>query len=212
MSKLFTGYNADTNKHFLLDAGAVFKNFTVGTDTYASARTANKLIGATQGGSEFTVKPDIRTIDIDGIKGKVKGGEILNSVEVSLVTNLLEVTADTVALALGSTTKNPTTGSGENITQLNADTTNYDMIVGNTDFALTDYIENITFVGTISGSDQPIIIQVFNALNTEGLSLKMEDQKEAVISCTFYGHIDLNDDGTIDSLPYAIYLPKIATT
>ena len=42
----YSGYTSETPKSLLLDAGAFFKNFYVGTDTFESAVTAGKLIGA----------------------------------------------------------------------------------------------------------------------------------------------------------------------
>ena len=56
----YTGYNANTAKHLLLDAGAVYKNF----DKTAMTGT---LIGATQGGNSFSAKPNMRNIPIDGV-------------------------------------------------------------------------------------------------------------------------------------------------
>ena len=64
--------------------------------------------------------------------------------------------------------------------------------------------ENITYVGTISGSDKPVIIQVLNSINTEGLSLSMQDKSETVIAATFTGHYDDDDDNP----PFKIYYPK----
>ena len=46
----YSGFSAGTSNKLMLDAGAFFKNFAVGTDTYATAKAAGKLIGATQGG------------------------------------------------------------------------------------------------------------------------------------------------------------------
>lgn len=67
--KVYSGFTAKTPEKLLLDAGAFFKNFEVGVDTFESAVTAGKLIGATAGGGVFEAKPDIRPIEIDGVKG-----------------------------------------------------------------------------------------------------------------------------------------------
>ena len=53
MSKI-TGLTSTSKKNFQLDAGALYKNWAIGTDTPANASA--KLIGATQGGA-----PEART-------------------------------------------------------------------------------------------------------------------------------------------------------
>jgi hypothetical protein len=70
---------------------------------------------------------------------------------------------------------------------------------------LDDYIDNITWIGTLSGSKKPVIIQVYNALNTDGLKLTVKDKGEATIPATFYGHYSPDD---LDSPPFGIFYPK----
>ena len=70
---------------------------------------------------------------------------------------------------------------------------------------VSDYIDNITWVGTLSGSNKPVIIQIFNALNTEGLKFSTTDKAEATISLTFYAHYTQDD---LDTPPFKIYYPK----
>ena len=66
-------------------------------------------------------------------------------------------------------------------------------------------IENITYIGTISGSNEPVIIQVYNALSTDGLDLQTSPKSEAVLGVTVYGHYIAED---LETPPYAIYYPK----
>ena len=86
--KPYSGYNAETPDKLLLDAGAIFKNFTVGTDTYASAKAAGKCLGATQGGSEFAAVPSFRRMEIDGVHTRTKGDTLIDGWDVSLKTKL----------------------------------------------------------------------------------------------------------------------------
>ena len=46
MGKVRTGYNQKTMENLHTGAGAYFKNFVVGVDTYETARTDGKLLGA----------------------------------------------------------------------------------------------------------------------------------------------------------------------
>lgn len=193
MGKVKSGFNKQTKEHLLLGAGAFFKNFIVGQDTYESARAANKLIGATQGGGEFKAIAEIRQIEIDGVAGRIKGGETLDSWETSLAINLIETTEETIKLALGAAEIDSITNSM------------YHIVKGKSEIEDIDYIDNVTYIGTISGSGEPVIIQVLNALSTDGLDIKTEDKKEAVIAVTVYGHYTEDD---LDRPPFDIFYPK----
>jgi hypothetical protein len=196
MGKVRTGYNTKTMENLHTGAGAYFKNFTVGVDTYETARTDGKLLGATQGGGEFKAAAEIRQIEIDGLPGKAKGAEIIDSWEVSLGMTFIETTPETLALSLGAADIDTTTNG------------TYDIIQGRNAFEDADYIDNITYIGTLTGSDEPIIVQVFNALSTDGLNIKVEDKKEGTIPVTVFGHYEDNGDGSLDAPPFKIFYPK----
>lgn len=110
--------------------------------------------------------------------------------------NFIETTPDILAMALGAADIDSTTNG------------TYSIITGRNAFEDADYIGNITYIGTITGSEEPIIIQVFNALSTDGLNIKVEDKKEGVIPVTVYGHYEDTGEGTLDAPPYRIYYPK----
>ena len=194
--KSINGLTSKTKEHLLLDAGAFFKNFTVGTDTYESAKTEGKLLGATKGGGGFDAKPNIRAIEIDGLKGNMKGSEQIDSWDVTLKANIIEITKNMLATALCASVVDE------------ASNDDYYVIKGKGIIENEDYIDNITYVGTISGSSKPVIIQIFNAINTEGLSLTTQDKSETVIAATFAGHYEEDDDNP----PFAIYYPKETQT
>lgn len=193
MPKTYSGFTTDTPDHLLLDSGAFFINFNIATDTYESA--TSKLLGATQGGGEFNAKPKIRDIEVDGVKGSVKGLQTIDNWDVSLKANVLEVTSEIIKSALGASDID---------TEGNDD---YDIITARNNINESDYIDNITWIGTLSGSNMPVIIQVFNALSKEGLKLKVADKKESLVELLFSGHYDEFD---LDTPPFIIYYPKIA--
>lgn len=192
----FTGFNANTAKKLLLDAGAFVKDFEPATDTWDTIKDT-KVIGATQGGGSFSAVPTIRRIEIDGVKGAAKGLEALDEWVVTITANVKEVSADTLALALASSKTTPTVAAPEG----------YNKITANNEIALTDYLTNIAWIGKLSGSDKPVIIVVKNALCTNGLSLTMADKAEGVIALTFTGHYD---PAALDSPPFEIYYPEVA--
>ena len=193
MPKTYSGFTDKTPEHLLLDAGAFFKNFIVATDTFETAVTAGKLIGATRGGGEFKAVPTIRPMPIDGVKGRAKGLQTIDEWDVSLMSNVLEITKDSLMAALAAAKVDTETSL------------DYDIIEGKQTIELSDYIDNITWVGRLSGSAKPVIIQVFNAFNGDGLTLGVNDKGEAVSKMTFLGHYDAS---ALDSPPFKIYYPK----
>lgn len=191
--KKYSGFTTETAKSLLLNAGAYFKNFDVGTDDFDSAVAAGKLIGATKGGGEFSAVPEIRQIEVDGVAGRAKGLETIDSWDIYLKANVLEVKEATIQSGLAASSVDTSTN------------TDYDIITASNNLEVSDYIDNITWVGTLSGSDKPVIIQIFNALNTEGLKFSTTDKAEATISLTFYAHYTQDD---LDTPPFKIYYPK----
>lgn len=191
--KKYSGFTTETAKSLLLNAGAYFKNFVVGTDDFDSAVTAGKLIGATKGGGEFSAVPEIRQIEVDGVAGRAKGLETIDSWDIYLKANVLEVKEATIQSGLAASSVDTSTN------------TDYDIITASNNLEVSDYIDNITWVGTLSGSNNPVIIQIFNALNTEGLKFSTTDKAEATISLTFYAHYTQDD---LDTPPFKIYYPK----
>lgn len=191
--KTITGYNENTAKHLIIDAGAVYVNFDIKTDTLETAKA--KLIGATSGGNEFSAIPTFREIKVDGVKGKVKGLRPLETWEVHLKTNLLEFNDSTFKYALaGAVTGTETINEKE-----------YASIQGKNCVLESDFLDNITLVGNISGSQEPVIIQVFNALNNEGLTINMADSEDIVAEIDFEGHYSADK---LDNPPFIIYYPK----
>lgn len=190
---VYSGFTNKTAENLLLDAGAFFINFEVGQDTYESAK-ATKLLGATRGGGKFTAKPKIRSIEVDGVKGLAKGLQVIDEWEVGMEANILEVTPEMLSKALTSAEKDESSV-----------VEGYEKIVAKNYIELDDYIKNVTFIGKLSKGGKPIIIQIYNALNMEGLSLQTKDKDEAVIAMKFAGTYDT---GSLDTPPFAIYYPK----
>jgi len=191
----YTGFTQETLKHLQLGAGAYFANFNADTDTYESAVTAGKLISATQGGGEFSAKPAISPIQVDGIVGKAVGMDRVDEWDVYMKVNAMETKEGTLMDALAAADVATATKSG------------YKVITGRHQIKLSDYKDNITFVGYVTGADKPLIIQVENAINVDGLVLKPEDKKEAVISLTYEGRYG-SDITKNDIPPFKIFVAE----
>ena len=186
-----TGYTNKTKRNLLLGAGALYKNFVVGSDTPQSATA--KIIGATQGGLEFKATPTIRNIQIDGILGKVADLDVIDAWDVSLGGSFIEINSEVIRRALAAVSQ--------------TSDSDYDIFEGATEFVDADYLTNVTYIGTLAGSDTPVILQIKNAIDTQGLSFKSEDGKEGTVDVLFEGRYKVEDDGVP---PFKIYWPKTA--
>lgn len=181
-----TGYNEKTKDHLFLDAGALYKNFGLADQA---------IIGATSGGNEFDAKAKVRQVKLDGIKAaNAMGLEVIDNVTTTLKCKFLEITEDILKAALLADVDTVSDA-------------NYDILTGKTAIEDSDYIKNIAWVGTVSGSGKPVIIVIENALCLDGLQLKAEDSKDNVLDVTFTAHAD---PSTPNVLPYTIYYPKLA--
>jgi hypothetical protein len=188
---MFTGLTATSKDALLLDAGAFFKNYVIASDTYATAVSAGKLIGATAGGGSFSAVPNVRQIELDGAKSNTKGLEVIDNWVVTMTANVKEATLAAMELALGAASH--ATYSSD-----------YEKVSPGSAFADADYETNITWVGKLAGSALPVIIVINNALSLNGLTMNFEDKNEAVIPITITGHYPLTD---LDTPPFEIYYP-----
>ena len=191
MGRNKTGLTENTKKRLLLGAGAIFKNFVIGVDTYETAKS--KIIAATQGGNTFEATPNTHNIQIDGILGVAADLDVIDSWSVSLECNFIEASVEVLRRALGASVVDTESDNA------------YDIIKGDTEFKAADYLENVTYIGTISGSTTPVIIQVKNAINLGGLSVNTTDDKEGVITVKFEGRYTIENQ---ENPPFEIYYPK----
>lgn len=188
--------NSQTVEHFVLGAGIFAKNFVPGTDTYESAKKTGKLLGATAGGGEFKAAKVGHYSQVDGVPENTKGLYILDYWTTTMQATVKELTADAIASAMAAAKKT----TEESVT-------GYDVIVPKSALELDDYTDNITYIGRIVGSEKPIIIQIFNAFNTNDLSIQPKDNDEATVQVIFTGHYDPDN---LETPPYKIYWPKEA--
>jgi hypothetical protein len=201
MPQGLSGVGANTNKHFLLDAGVAFANIdltaleTAGTNAFANAIAATTAIslGATRGGSSFNPGRTLREIPVDGSIGPIKGFIRRQESRPSLTLNLIEMTLGNLQRALaGAVTA--TAGS-------------YDKITGG-EILNTTYLDNIAIATTLTGSaGLPVVLVVRNPIVMEAPEVTFADEDETVISVTFTGTVLATAPNTE---VFAIYHPGIA--
>lgn len=188
------GITADTPKNTLFGAGTIHKNlkYTPGGSGAGSWNFNESLVGATSGGSKFSIIPEFYDVQADGANVLIKGLKKKIGEKATMEVNLIELTKDIVkAAAVGA----DGTSSDKN----------YDLIESKTDIEVGDYWENIAFVGeTMDG--RKVIAILENALCTSGLANDGKAKENSVGTYTFECHANLDSDLT--KLPWHIYYPK----
>ena len=91
-----SGITADTPKNILFGAGTIHKGFKYTSNAW---NFAESLIGATQGGSKFSIVPEISDIEVDGALVKVKGLAVKTGETATLEVNFVELTPEILAMA-----------------------------------------------------------------------------------------------------------------
>lgn len=196
--KRMTGQTSETKAHLLLGAGVLVKDYNPATDTYEAARTGKKILGATSGGSTFTATKNGHHLSIDGVPENTAGNWILDNWASTLQTTVQEITAENLKMSLAAAkldTSDSTAGK------------DYTVIAPKAVLEDEDYIDSLSYIGRISGSEKPVIITIFHAFNTADLSLNPKDGEEGSLALTLTAHYSLDDP---DTPPFKIYYPKIS--
>lgn len=194
MPQGISGARKDSGKYIVVDAGAVYLNYGLPNE---------RLLGATRGGNTFTLNRTIREIEVDGALGPVKGFRRREEVRPQIVANLLELTVENLLHAIAGATSTPGQDEYEG----------YDIIQGGP-IVEESYIPNVALVGTVAGTNKPIICIVKNALADAGFELATAPRDEAVTQVTFTGHFGFDETtGEFDyEEPWEIRYPKIPVT
>jgi len=158
-----------TTKSLLVDAAVVYLNY---------GELTERKLGATRGGASFKVEQELKDIEVDGARGPVKGNRRITNVKPSITAELLEITQDNLVLAFPGAVKT-----------LSSDSKTY-TISRDTTLEETAYFDNVALVGTISGSDDPVVIIIKNVLAEGDFELGTEDKDESTVPITFIGHFD----------------------
>lgn len=192
-------FTKDTAKNFELDAGVLLINVTdPGELDPAKAITAGaKKLGASTGGKSIDFSMEIRNLfeDVDGARGKYKGGDAIDMRDAALSVTLLEHTADNFKLALAAADLSDNTAGGKTITPRNC-------------INDSDYITNVCWYGTLKGFDKPMCIELKNCLN-ESFSWGAEDKSKGTIELELHPRRDLANP---DESEFLIHLPPTTST
>lgn len=200
MGKVLNGFTPDTAKNLQLDAGILVLGLEKPEEFTGEIKTPARSIGATSGGAKFSATPEIRNIfeDLDGSRGSYMSGNVIDNWEITLTATIKEMTAENLRLSLGASDVTKATEDGK-----------YDKITGRVEVKDGDYLKNICWLGTINGSDEPIIIELKNVLNTAGMSFTASDKATGGVDLELKAHFDLINPTEV---PFVIYTPKAVAT
>ena len=192
-----TGYSNTTSKNYLINAATIYTG--VKYDDVAGDFTGT-LHGATSGGVTLTVEQSYRDVEIDGTSHmKVKGNKVLESATATVTANMKELTAENIRKSLNGTIREAAVGEAQ---------VGYQVIETKRYLEDGDYIENMAIVGTLSGTDKPVIAILDNAISTGGLELGTEDNNEAVVEQTYEAHATV-EQLDADQYPWRILFPTV---
>lgn len=197
MAKILNGFTKDTAKNLQLDAGIIVIGLA-SPENFAGELTGATLLGATSGGGSFVVETEVRNLfeDLDGARGNYKEGNVIDSYNITLTTTVAEMTAKNIKLALGAADTMAKQGTG----------TDVDITKARMTIKAEDYIDNVCWLGSLNGSDKPMIIELKNVMNTNGLNFTFEDKGKGKIELELKAHFDLTKP---EEVPFAIYTPSV---
>lgn len=187
-------FNANTANNFELDAGILVKNVT---DPSSLDYSTGTKLGATSGGTSAEFTNELRNLfeDVDGARGKYKGGDAIDMQDATISFTLLEMTATNLQFALGAADITDNTAGGKTISPRDC-------------IKDSDYLTNICWFGTIKGSDQPMCIELRNCMN-ESFTFTAEDKSKGTIECEIHPRRDLNNP---NEPSFLIHLPPMTAT
>ena len=190
---ILSAFTKNTAKNMQLDAGLLVRGLTE-ILKFNGTIADDKKLGATSGGATFSATPEIRNIfeGIDGAKGNYKDGNVIDNWEITLTATVKEMTAKNLQLAMATA-------------DINSDDEKFDVLSPRMDIKTTDYIDNICWLGTMNGSTEPMIIELKNVMNTNGISFTAEDKGSGSVELELKAHFDLSKPNEV---PFNIYFPK----
>ena len=190
---ILSAFTKNTAKNMQLDAGLLVRGLTNILNFNGTIEDEKKL-GATSGGASFSATPEMRNIfeGIDGAKGNYKDGNVIDNWEITLTATVKEMTAKNLQLAMATA-------------DIKSDDDKFDVLTPRMEVKSTDYIDNICWLGTMNGSSEPMIIELKNVLNTNGISFTAEDKGSGSVELELKAHFDLSKP---DEVPFKIYFPK----
>lgn len=185
------GITSETIKNMILGAGVIYKNLTyTGGETPGWSGT---VLGATSGGIKFNYESQWLDVEVDGATVLVKGVSKQKVGEsATLEGQMTELTEDVLVNAL-------------HLVKGTSEDTDYVKYITKENITEDDYLENISYVGTLSNGTNVIIIMP-NAICTEAFEMETQNATQTTFAVKFECTADLEKD-QLNKLDLQIYYP-----
>lgn len=155
------------------------------------------VLGATNGGNKLSIIPEITPIEVDGAVVEIKGLNQKTGETGTLQVNLAQHTVESLKRAI----------VGKVVDSL---IKGYTQIETKSLIDLSDYLDNVSFVGTMTDGTEIIAIME-NAICSSGLELDNKNKETSVCATTFKATADFAG-GVFDKLPIYIFYPNKKTS
>ena len=153
----------------------------------------DNVLGATSGGNKLSIVPEITPIEVDGAVVEIKGLNQKTGETGTLEANLAQHTVESFKRAI----------VGREVDSL---IKGYIQIETKSLIELSDYLDNIAYVGTMTDGTEVIVIME-NVICSSGLELDNQNKETAVVATTFKATADF-ESGIYDKLPIYIFYPN----
>ena len=164
-------------------------DFVVGTWTDGE----ENVLGATNGGNKLNIIPEITPIEVDGATVEIKGLNQKTGETGTLEVNLAQHTVESLKRSI----------VGKEVDSL---IKGYTQIQTKSLIELSDYLDNIAFVG-FKTDGKEIIVIMENVICSSGLALEGKNKETSVVPTTFKATADFAS-GVYDTLPIYIFYPN----
>lgn len=154
------------------------------------------VLGATNGGNKLSIVPEITPIEVDGASVEIKGLNQKTGETGTLEVNLAQHTIESIKRAI----------VGKEVASL---IKGYTQIETKSLIELSDYLDNIAYVGTMTDGTEIIAI-LENAICSSGFELEGKNKETSVVATTFKSTADF-EGGVFDKLPIYIFYPNKKT-
>lgn len=195
---LLSAFNKDTANNLQLDAGIICKGIT---NPYkpTESELKTKCIGATSGGAEFEVTPEITNIfeDLDDAKGKYKGGVEITNIDIVFSFTMKEMTAENFKLAMGCADITKVQAN-----QLSSDNLPHTLLKPRLEIKDEDFIDNICWYGRKRNGEKVCIV-LHNVFNEGGLNYTSESAGKGSLEVELHAFFDLENP---DKVPYEVII------
>lgn len=195
---LLSAFNKDTANNLQLDAGIICKGIT---NPYkpTESELKTKCIGATSGGAEFEVTPEITNIfeDLDDAKGKYKGGVEITNIDIVFSFTMKEMTAENFKLAMGCADITKVGAEG-----LSGDKLPHTLLKPRLEIKDEDFIDNICWYGRKRNGEKVCIV-LHNVFNEGGLNYTSESAGKGSLEVELHAFFDLKNP---DKVPYEVII------